>query len=146
MNKKIKYGSVAGCIAALCLLFAGCGQTGESEELVFEWPLGTSSPEDTVTQLTHYIMLFMNQGLFDGLEEEQQEILTAAGRAASEYAREQADERVEDRLAHIEKSGTEIITLSDELYSEMQEASADIYEEIRGQVGNELVDLYMGEK
>lgn len=336
MRKTKKYNGLAGCIAVLCLLFAGCGQSGENEDLVFEWPLGTSSPEDTVTQvfaekfaeevfmrsdgrmridiypnstigndnelleccedgdipfvvqntapqvnympemavfdlpcafskieearnavdnekfystmeeiynksgytllgiadqgfrvmttnkkietisdytgqkirtmenanhlafwqalkanptpmafsevyiglqqrtidaeenpvevivsgklyeqqdyvvetnhLTHYIMLFMNQGLFDGLEEEQQEILTAAGRAASDYAREQADERVEDRLGHIEESGTEIITLSEELYREMQEASSDIYKDIRRQVGNELVDLYIGEK
>lgn len=96
--------------------------------------------------LPHYIMLYMNQGLFEGLEAEQQEILTAAARAASEYAREQADERVEDRLAHIAESGTQVVTLPEELYEEMREASRGTYEEIRRQVGDELVDLYTGAK
>lgn len=65
--------------------------------------------------LPHYISLFMNADLFHELDSEYQEILVTAAQTATEYAREQADERVEDRMAVIEESGTEVIKLSDEL-------------------------------
>lgn len=93
--------------------------------------------------LPHYISLFMNDDLFHELDSEYQEILVTAAQTATEYAREQADERVEDRMAVIEESGTEVIELSDELREEMREASSEVYEEIRNSVGDELVDMYI---
>lgn len=55
-KKKISYSALR--LAVLCLLFlmlfgiAGCGKTGAGEEEQrYAWPLGTASPEDTVTQI-----------------------------------------------------------------------------------------------
>lgn len=93
--------------------------------------------------LAHYIVLFMNEELFAGLSEEEQEILTEAAAAAKVYAREQSDERIEDRMQIIEESGTEVIELSDEVREQMKERSAGIYESIREEVGDELVDSYI---
>lgn len=57
MEKK-KISCSALRLAVLCLLFlmlfgiAGCGKTGAGEEEQrYAWPLGTASPEDTVTQI-----------------------------------------------------------------------------------------------
>lgn len=93
--------------------------------------------------LPHYISLFMNNDLFNKLDPEYQEILTTAAQTATEYAREQADERVEDRMSVIEESGTEVIELSDDLRDEMRDASSGVYDEIRACVGDELVDMYI---
>lgn len=95
--------------------------------------------------LPHYITLIMNQDLFKELDEQQKEILEEAAKTATAYARNQADERVEDRLDAIIASGTEIVTLDDEFREEMKEASNGIYEEIREELGDDLVDLYIGE-
>lgn len=95
--------------------------------------------------LPHYITLIMNQDLFKKLDAQQQEILEEAAKTATAYARKQADERVEDRLDAIIASGTEIVTLDDEFREEMKEASNGIYEEIREELGDDLVDLYIGE-
>lgn len=95
--------------------------------------------------LPHYITLIMNQDLFQKLDAQQQEILEEAAKTATAYARKQADERVENRLDAIIASGTEIVTLDDEFREEMKEASNGIYEEIREELGDDLVDLYIGE-
>lgn len=93
--------------------------------------------------LPHYITLFMNEELFKGLDEEDQKILAQAADNAKEYAREQADERIEDRMKIIEESGTQVITPSEELYAQMKEASEETGNDVREQVGNELVDSYL---
>lgn len=92
--------------------------------------------------LPHYITLIMNDDLFKDITQEQQEILEQATETAVQYAREQADERVADRLGSIEESGTEIVTLSDDVKDDMREEASDLYNEIRNQVGQKLFDLY----
>lgn len=93
--------------------------------------------------LPHYIMLFMNEELFSELSSEEQAILTEAADTAKDYAREQADLRVADRLEIIEESGTEVTRISDEVREQIKEASADIYDEIRNLVGADLADAYI---
>lgn len=94
---------------------------------------------ENANHLPHYIVLFMNQELFKGLAEEDQKILTEA----ADTAREQADERIEDRMKIIEESGTQVITPSEELYAQMREASEETGNAVREQVGDELVDSYL---
>ena len=97
--------------------------------------------------LPHYISLYVSDELFQGLDEKHQEIITEAGAIATAYARQQADERVDDRMQIMEESGTEVIELSDEVFEEMRKVCEPLYEEIQGQVGDELVELYIsGEK
>ena len=96
--------------------------------------------------LPHLLSLITNGEFLESLTEEQQEIIYEAAQTACAYAREQAAERVEDRIATCEENGTEIVEVSDELWEDMKEASADLYEEIREVVDDdELYYLYIGE-
>lgn len=91
----------------------------------------------------HYICLFMSEEFFAELSEEQQKIMTEAARTATAYAREQADIRVDDRISIMEKSGTELVEVSEGLHKEMQEAGRNVYEKISSDVGDELVSAYL---
>ena len=95
--------------------------------------------------LPHMISLIMNEDFLKDMSEEDREIIKTAAKTATEYARQQADERVEDRIRIMEESGTEIVELSDEVYQEMRDLSQGVYENIRKQAGDELVDAYLGE-
>ena len=77
------------------------------------------------------------------LPEDEQEIMTEAAQLATEYAREQSDARIADKIATIEESGTEIITLSDKTRKEIREASKDVYESIREVIDPKIYDSYM---
>lgn len=57
--------------------------------------------------------------------------MTEAAQLATEYAREQSDARIADKVAVIEDSGTQIIKLSDETRKEIREASQGVYDSIR---------------
>lgn len=93
--------------------------------------------------LPHLISLIVSDEFFEKLSKEEQDIITRAAEVAKVYAREQADQRVEDRIRIMEESGTQSIELSEEVRNEIKEKSQPIYEEIREQVGDELVDAYL---
>ncbi|MCD8370748.1 MAG: TRAP transporter substrate-binding protein [Clostridiales bacterium] len=93
--------------------------------------------------LPHLLSLIVSEDFMDGLSGEQQRIIREAAATACAYAREQAQERVDNRIAICEDAGTTIVEVSDELVSEMRAASADLYEEIRNAVGDdELYKMY----
>ena len=69
--------------------------------------------------------------------------MTEAAQLATEYAREQSDARIADKIATIEASGTQIITLSDETRKEIREASQGVYEAIRKVIQPEIYNAYM---
>lgn len=96
--------------------------------------------------LPHYISLFISEEFFGEMSAKQQKVITQAAATATSYAREQADIRVEDRMDIMEESGTEVIELSDDLYEKMRELCEPLYQDIREQVGDELVDLYTTNK
>ncbi len=95
--------------------------------------------------LPHMISLIVNDDFLGDMSSEDQEIIKQAAKTATQYAREQADERVADRIEIMEKSGTEMVELSDEVHQEMRDLSQNVYENIRSQAGDELVDAYLGE-
>ena len=72
--------------------------------------------------LPHLISLIVNDDFFQNLTPEEQEIMTQAAKTATEYAREQSDARISNRIATIEASGTAILTLSDETRDAIREA------------------------
>ena len=86
----------------------------------------------------------MSEEFFQDLPEEDQQILIEAEKIAKEYAREQSDTRIDDRIQTIRDSGTEIITLDDSVREQMIEASEPVYEEIREVVDPEIYSLYTG--
>lgn len=93
--------------------------------------------------LPHLISLIVNDAFFQNLPKEQQEIMTKAARIATEYAREQSDARISDRIATIEESGTEVLTLSDETRDEIRQAAGTVYESIRENIDPDIYDAYM---
>ncbi|MCD8230962.1 MAG: TRAP transporter substrate-binding protein [Clostridiales bacterium] len=96
--------------------------------------------------LPHLLSLIVSEDFMDDLSEEQQEIIREAATIACDYAREQAQERVADRIAICEEGGAEVVAVSDELRDQIREASADLYEEIRVVVDDdELYNMYVGQ-
>ena len=93
--------------------------------------------------LPHLITLIVNDEFFQDLSEEEQEIMTEAANTALTYAREQSDSRISDKIATIEASGTEIISLTDDERAEMREAAQGVYEQIQEIVSPELYNAYL---
>ncbi|MGN0266343.1 MAG: TRAP transporter substrate-binding protein [Lachnospiraceae bacterium] len=93
--------------------------------------------------LPHLISLIVNDEFFQNLSEEEQEIMTNAAQTATEYAREQSDQRIADRIAVIEESGTKIILLSDEVRNEIREHSQGVYESIRENISEDIYNAYL---
>ena len=93
--------------------------------------------------LPHLISLIVNDDFFNDLSEEDQEIMTEAAEIATKYAREQSDSRISDKIKVIENSGTEIITLSNEVRDEMREASQSVYESIKEVINPDIYNSYM---
>ena len=95
--------------------------------------------------LPHLISLIVSEDFFDGLSDEQQQIIKEAANTAKEYAREQSDERIASKIDTIKQSGTQIIQLSDDMYSQIREKCAPIYESIEENVSSDIVDAYLGD-
>lgn len=93
--------------------------------------------------LPHLISLIVNDDFFKDLPENEQDIMTEAAKLATEYAREQSDARIADKIATIEESGTQIITLSDETRKEIREASKGVYDSIKKVIKPEIYETYM---
>lgn len=91
-----------------------------------------------------YITLIVSDDFFRDLDKEQQQIVREAAAIAQEKARESADERREQREEELAAEGMEIVEIDQQTWEEMQEACQSVYENIRKQAGDELVDLYMG--
>ena len=96
--------------------------------------------------LPHLISLIVSEEFFNSLSEEQQKIITEAAETAKQYAREQSDARIASKMDTIRESGTEIITPSEELYSEIRDLCKPIYQSIEKSVSEEIVDAYLGDK
>ncbi len=92
--------------------------------------------------LPHLISLIVNDDFFQDLPEDEQEILTQAAEIATEYAREQSDTRIAEKVAVIEESGTQIITLSDEMRQEIRDAAKGVYESIQNEINPEIYNSY----
>ena len=93
--------------------------------------------------LPHLISLIVNDGFFRDLPEEEQAIMAEASQKATEYARDQSDARIADRIATIEDSGTQVVTLSEELHDQIREASQPVYETIRSSIDESIYNAYL---
>lgn len=93
--------------------------------------------------LLHLLSLITSPKIFNELSAEDQQIILDAAAEAKVYAREQADNRVADRVKIITDSGTEIVDLSDDLKAEMANRASSAYDKVRSAIGNELVDAML---
>lgn len=92
--------------------------------------------------LPHLLSMVVNEDFYNRLSKADQKIVDQAAANARDYSRKQCDKRVSDRLKIIKDSGTQEIELSDEVISEMREASQSVYDSIHQQVGDELFEAY----
>ena len=95
--------------------------------------------------LPHLISLIVNDDFFQNLSEEDQQIMTQAAETATAYARDQSDQRIADKIATIEASGTEIVTLSDETRAQIRQASQSVYDSIKASIDEKIYNAYMSE-
>ncbi len=93
--------------------------------------------------LPHLISLIVNDDFFQNLSDEEQKIMTQAAKEATEYAREQSDARIADRLETIEASGTQVLTLSDETKEDIRKAASTVYDSIKEAISPTIYDAYM---
>lgn len=93
--------------------------------------------------LPHLISLIVNDDFFQGCSPQEQEILSQAAQIATQYAREQSDERISQRISVIEESGTQVIPLSQQLHSEIRQACQGVYNSIKAVVSPALFDAYL---
>lgn len=93
--------------------------------------------------LPHLISLIVSRKFMERLSEQEQTVIRAAAETAKEYARRQSDERIASRIATIEKSGTVLLPLSEEMRKEIRRLSRPVYEKIEEKVDSELVRLYL---
>lgn len=85
--------------------------------------------------------LVVSQVVYNGMTESDQALIMAVGKAAIQYSREQCDERLADRMQLVADTGTEIVELSDEALQAMRDACSGVYDDIRGEFGDEQVDM-----
>jgi tripartite ATP-independent transporter DctP family solute receptor len=90
--------------------------------------------------LGHIIVFLMNETLYSNLPAEVQELVDQCAQEAIEYTRGLADESISQDKAVIEASGTAIITLDAAVAEEMREKASPVYDQIRSDIGDDLVD------
>lgn len=85
--------------------------------------------------------LLFSKVVYDGLSETDQALIMAVGEAAIQYAREQCDARLDERMALVEEAGCEIVELSPEVLQELRDLCSGIYDDVRATYGDEQVDM-----
>ena len=93
--------------------------------------------------LPHLITLIMNEEFFSGMPAEDQQILQEAAATATAYARQASDDRIADRIATIEESGTEVLKIDEETYNSLVEASSAVRESIEKNVDPAIYKAYI---
>ena len=93
--------------------------------------------------LVHLLEMIGSKKTMDSLPDDIRAIVEEAAMEANQYEREYADGKIQEEKDAITEAGTEILTPSDEMYAAMKEAAEPVYESIRGQIGDELVDIML---
>ena len=88
--------------------------------------------------------MIVSDEFYQGLTKEQQKIIDQSAKTAQEKARESADDRRVQRQKVLEDEGMQIVDVDQKTWKQMQEKCQPVYDSIRKQAGDKLVDLYMG--
>ena len=84
--------------------------------------------------------IFMNKAFFDGLTEEQQQILRDAGAYAVQVSREKRAEQDKEYAAAIAENCT-VIELTDDEKQQFKDAVTGMYDKVVEKAGQEVVDM-----
>jgi len=95
----------------------------------------TNAVPDPVTLIASGVFM-------DSLTKEQAEIIEEAARLAQEDANKISDQKAAQATEYLEEAGMEIVTPSEEDYSQMREMCMPVWDTIREDCGSELFDEY----
>ena len=93
--------------------------------------------------LPHLITLIMNDDFYKDMPAEDREIMTQAAKTATVYARQASDERIADRVKTIEDSGTEVLSVDENMRGEIVDASASVRDSIKAKVSPDIFNAYI---
>lgn len=93
--------------------------------------------------LPHLITLIMNDDFYKDMPAEDREIMTQAAETATAYARQASDERIADRVKTIEDSGTEVLSVDENMRGEIVDASASVRDSIKAKVSPDIFNAYI---
>lgn len=90
-----------------------------------------------------FIITVANADWFDGLPEEQQTIVREAMAEANRVQREMAIEADAKALDELQELGMVFTPLSDEAREELRAATENVIDDVRGRVGDDLIDAVL---
>ena len=90
--------------------------------------------------LGHIITFYMNSDLYNGLPDNVRELVDACAKAATQYGNDRADESIAEYKKTCEDAGCQIITLDDSVLAELRDKAQVVYDMVREDLGNEIVD------
>lgn len=92
--------------------------------------------------LGHIMVFTMNKALYDGLPDNVKSLIDTCAADALKQTRAAADEAIAGYKKTIEDAGSKIITLDDATLKEMQTTAQPVYDQVRKDLGDELVDTF----
>lgn len=95
--------------------------------------------------MVHMLEMIGSKATYDSLPADIQTLVDECAVEAHQYARECADARELEKEKVVSDYGCEIVELSDEVLAQMEEAASSVYDQVKEQVGAELVDLLLSE-
>lgn len=104
--------------------------------------------QDYVVNTNHIMFLsttVMNKGLYDGLPEDLKAVVDEVFAEASEIAFEIGQQESDKARKVLEDAGVEFIDMTDEQFAEIQEIAKPVYDMVREDIGDELVDSLLTE-
>ncbi len=91
----------------------------------------------------HIITFFMNNNVYNNLPDDVRTLVDECARDAVEYANSQADESIAEYKKICEDAGCQIITLDDATISEIRDKAEIVYDMVRKDLGDDIVDQLM---
>lgn len=88
----------------------------------------------------HVITFFMNNALYKSLPKDVRELVDECAADAIDYGNEIADESITSYKQTCLDAGCEIITLDDDVKAQLKEKAGVVYDMVRKNLGNEIVD------
>ncbi|WP_434309083.1 TRAP transporter substrate-binding protein DctP [Hominifimenecus sp. rT4P-3] len=93
--------------------------------------------------LPHACVCLMSGDIYSDLPEDLQKVVEEAGTAATEYTRELSDKQNAEQLEFLKTQGVEVVTLSDEALASLKDATQSVYDMIKDQIGEDMMNLML---
>lgn len=90
--------------------------------------------------LGHIITFFMNNDLYESLDDNTKALIDECAAEAAAYANEQADASIVSYKQTCEDAGCQIITLDASVLQEFRDKASVVYDMVRSDLGDDLVD------